>query len=198
MAEKKGRTNTSTIILAVAALVAIAWLIIDSQRDETVVTTAVEAPAVDTGGAPVFRYLDPAAVVLEYDRFKQALPVLDGANFLPGRGDFKTETITVELALDAAIEMKALMQQGDTAVYSWSTDGGDAYYDFHAHDDAGGPEFFTRYSEGESAGDSGSILAGYEGQHGWYWMNISDGPLTITLQIAGFYDEIIELEVAEY
>ena len=49
-------------------------------------------------------------------------------------------------------------------------------------------DFFTRYSEGEASSDSGSIVAAYKGQHGWFWLNISDQPVTITLEVAGFSD----------
>ncbi len=85
------------------------------------------------------------------------------------------------------------MQQGDSIVFHWSTDGGQAYYDFHAHDEAFGPEFYTRYNQGEGSEDSGSIVAAYAGQHGWYWLNLETEAITITLEVAGFYDELIEI-----
>ena len=110
----------------------------------------------------------------------------------------KSETLTITLDLDGTVEYKALMQQGDNIAFRWSTDGNDVYYDFHAHDDAFGPEFFTRYDEGEGAERSGSIMAAYSGQHGWFWLNLGDGPTTITLEVYGFYDEVIEIGLEDY
>jgi hypothetical protein len=34
---------------------------------------------------------------------------------------------------------------------------------------------------------SGTFHAPFEGNHGWYWENRGDQPLTITLKTAGFY-----------
>ena len=197
MSNKSNFWNKSTFALATTAVVGIGALIISGMvNGENPVEATVPGKLVsDTGGAPVYRYFDPAAVTVEFDQFGQAMPLYANENTVAGRGELKSETVTIQLELDSSVEYKALMRQGDSIVYAWQTDGGDAYYDFHAHDDAGGPDFFTRYGEGEGAARSGSIVAAYTGQHGWYWLNISDGPLTITLDVAGFYDEIVEIDL---
>jgi hypothetical protein len=132
------------------------------------------------------------------DDFGTALPVTDGENFAPNSGEMKTETVTITIEGDGGVEYKALMDQGDVIVFSWKTDGGQAYYDFHAHQENGSPDFFTRYDEGEGVGRSGSILAPYEGQHGWYWLNLEADPITITLEVAGDYNEIVEINLGGY
>ena len=96
------------------------------------------------------------------------------------------------------VEYKAVMQQGDSIAFRWSTDGGEMYYDFHAHDEAFGPEFFTRYDEGEGTERSGTIVAAYDGQHGWFWLNLEAEPTTITLEVSGFYDEVVEIDLGGY
>lgn len=192
--------NTSTVLLALAAAIGLTWLI-SSGQNGTAPTVDTSDPVDSSSQAdpidgPVYGFFDPANAVVSYDEFDQPLPVLDAENTSPGRGDLNKEIRTITLELDAQAEYKALMEQGDSIVYSWKTDGGLVYFDFHAHEADGDPEFFTRYKMGEeSTGDSGSILAPYTGQHGWYWLNLSDGPIEITLEVAGFYDEIVEIDV---
>jgi len=149
----------------------------------------------DPRGAPVFRYFDPATAEVEHDDLGQPLPVLENENIVDGLGDLKSETVEIHLELHRAIEYKALMKQGDSIVYSWHASAGPVYYDFHAHNEAGGPEFYTRYNVGEGTSDSGAIVAPYDGQHGWYFLNLADAPQTVILEIAGFYDELVELDV---
>jgi hypothetical protein len=149
----------------------------------------------DRHSMPVFRFLEPSPSLVQFNDFGVALPVTVGENLVAGRGELKKELLEFELAVDAAVEYKALMVRGDTIVYSWQTNGSDVYTDFHGHDEAGGPDFFTRYKETESAADAGTILAPYSGQHGWYWLNISGRPITIKLEVAGFYDEIVKFDI---
>ena len=44
-----------------------------------------------------------------------------------------------------------------------------------------------------ATGAAGLIpVAPFAGEHGWYWLNIHDGPVTITLTVTGFYDDIVD------
>jgi hypothetical protein len=158
--------------------------------DETPLATEVSR-----GGAPLFRYFGPEDVSVNRDPFGDALPSALGENYIMGKGEYKSETVAIDLAAEGQTEYKALMQQGGTLVYSWSSDGEEVYYDFHAHDKAFGDDFFTRYAEGEAVSDSGMITAAYNGLHGWYWLNLQAKPLTITLKVTGFYDKIIKIDL---
>jgi hypothetical protein len=65
------------------------------------------------------------------------------------------------------------------------------YCDFHGHDPAAGSDFFVRYREhDEGATAHGSLVAPFDGEHGWYWLNYNDFPVTITLTVTGFFDDI--------
>jgi hypothetical protein len=183
--------------LGLGALIGVS-LVDDQAATEQPVATTDLAPVASTGGAPVLRYLAPEGVTVEYDEYGQAVPLASGENFIAREGAPKSETLTITLEADASVEYKAIMKQGDAVAFRWSTDGGQAYYDFHAHDDAFGPEFFTRYDEGEGTERAGSIVAAYDGQHGWFWLNLEGGPTTITLEVAGFYEEIIEIDLGGY
>lgn len=182
--------NTSTVVLGFLACIGLTWLIVAAKLDDT--------PILETGGAPVYRYFDPSKASVVYDEFKKALPVLEGENAHIGRGELKREVLTIEIASGLEVEYKAVMEQGDSIVYSWHTDGGLVWYDLHGHHEASGPDFFTRYEDGEGVARSGSILAPYTGQHGWWWVNLSEGPVRITLEVAGFYDDIVELDMNSY
>ena len=155
-------------------------------------------PLASVGGSPQFRYLAPGDIAVESDEFGKILPAAAGENFVARDRDWKSESLIVNLPLDGAVEYKAIMRQGDTLVFDWSAHRGEVYYDFHAHDEAFGDEFFTRYDEGEGGTRKGAILAAYDGQHGWFWLNIADGPTTITLNVAGFYSEIIKIDAEGY
>ncbi len=110
--------------------------------------------------------------------------------------DFRSDTLTIELDVVEAVEYKAIMQQGDALVYSWRVNKGKVYTDYHA-DPAGSdayPEgYWVRYSEGELEGSSGSLVAPFAGNHGWYWLNIEEEPITITLELRGFYESVDEV-----
>ncbi len=159
------------------------------------------APAASTSGesAVSVRFLSPDDVTVEYDEFGTALPSMNGDNFVDGQRDWRRDTTTVEIPGDGAIEYKALMAQGDSLTFTWSVEGGDVYYDMHGHDVAFGDEFFTRYEEGEGETAAGTIIAPYKGEHGWFWLNLEADPITITLETAGFYEEIIRIDLeSEY
>ena len=127
--------------LGLGALIGVS-LVDDQAATEQPVATTDLAPVASTGGAPVLRYLAPEGVTVEYDEYGQAVPLASGENFIAREGAPKSETLTITLEADASVEYKAIMKQGDAVAFRWSTDGGQAYYDFHAHDDAFGPEFF--------------------------------------------------------
>ena len=142
-----------------------------------------------------FRLLDESEFVPTLDEFGRAVPAVDGENLVAGDKAFKSETVSIELDVDGSVEYKALMDQGDTLVYAWQASKGDVYYDFHAHPPDADADFFTRYKAGEGRSDRGTVLAAYGGQHGWFWLNLSDNPVTIELEVAGFYDEVVELSL---
>jgi len=201
MTGENASTGKSTIVLAALAALGLGALIgVSLVEDEevTVVAELATEEVVSTGGGPVFRFLAPEDVTVEHDEFGQAVPLRSGENHVARDTAPRSETLTITVEADESIEYKALMQQGDTITYRWSTDGGEVYYDFHAHDEAFGPEFFTRYDEGEGTSRAGSIMAGYSGQHGWFWLNLEAVPTTITLEVSGFYDDVIEIDLGGY
>ncbi len=112
-------------------------------------------------------------------------------------GKFRSDTITIELDVGEQTEYIAIMKQGNAFVYHWELEKGIVYTDFHAdpgENAAGYPDrYYVRYAESETGENSGSLVAPFAGNHGWYWLNIEEEPITITLEIHGYYDRVEEL-----
>jgi len=102
--------------------------------------------------------IDPATTAAVVDEFGDPQPVVTGANLRQHDMPYRTETIEIRLDSDASVEYKALMEQAEVLLYAWQADG-EVYYDFHAHQQDGDEDFFTRYAEGEGVSDRGSIVA---------------------------------------
>lgn len=105
----------------------------------------------------------------------------------------ETRTLTIELPAEAETEVKIKLQEGKMATFSWKVDQGTIYVDMHGHDASFGPDFFVRYKEeDEGTGGNGSLVAPFAGEHGWYWLNYNEFPVTITLTVTGYFDDIID------
>lgn len=103
--------------------------------------------------------------------------------------DASTRTLTVRLGLDQETEIKAVMDAAQVILYSWEADG-EVYTDFHGHEPNAGQEF-VRYEEQQSGRwGKGSLVAPFNGEHGWFWLNLSTKPVTITLTVTGYYRDI--------
>ena len=100
----------------------------------------------------------------------------------------RSNVIEIPLELDGELEYKVRMKAGETIVYSWTVDNGLAYYDFHAASEPDGRDLrYKEEQEGASSGH-GSLVAPFDGIHGWYWLNLEDHPIVITLRVSGFYE----------
>jgi len=105
-----------------------------------------------------------------------------------------TRTITVTLAPEAETEVKTVLKEGKMIVFDWEVDDGLVYSDFHGHNPEFGRDFWVRYREDQrgAASGHGSLVAPFEGEHGWYWVNLSEHPVTVTLTVTGYFDDMID------
>ena len=108
--------------------------------------------------------------------------------------EIQTRTVTVMLQPGQETEVKTVLRTSKVIVYHWHSEGGPAYSDLHGHDPAAGSEFFVRYREDQDGATdvTGSLVAPFDGEHGWYWVNINEEPITITLTVTGFFDDIVD------
>ena len=104
---------------------------------------------------------------------------------------YKTEIIEIAAQGDDEFEYKFKMKKGEVLLYSWNSGGAEMYYEFHAEPTEGEyPEgYYMSYEIGEdSSSGKGSLVAPFTGNHGWYFINLTEYPVTITLEVSGYYE----------
>lgn len=102
-----------------------------------------------------------------------------------------TDTITVELDPGQGTEVKLVMEEGAVVPFEWTVAGGVVNHDQHG--DGSGNSI--SYEKGRAVeGQSGEMTAAFTGNHGWFWRNRGDAPVTVTLKVAGDYSEIKRYE----
>jgi hypothetical protein len=110
---------------------------------------------------------------------------------------FRSESMVIALDEFEQVEVKAVMKQGDALVYAWRLiEGASIYTDFHADPlevEKFPEQYWIRYLETEEPSASGSLVAPFDGNHGWYWLNIEENPVKIELEVHGYYDSIAEI-----
>jgi hypothetical protein len=113
---------------------------------------------------------------------------------------FKSEVIQLKIEDLGEIEHKFIMPQDASLMYSWRVldatgapvTGDGVFYEFHGHpssaDAPNYPEGFEMgYSKSEGTGQNGTFTAPFPGYHGWYFMNLEQGPITVELTVSGDY-----------
>ena len=97
------------------------------------------------------------------------------------------DEVSYTLAPDDGIEVKLAMQEGQTARFEWTANGSVLNYDTHG--DGNGQK--VSYEQGRAVPEqAGDLTAAFTGNHGWFWRNRTDAPVTVTLRTAGDYAEI--------
>jgi hypothetical protein len=131
---------------------------------------------------------------VEIPAFNEPVPLPNPAVHQVEDRPIQTRTMAVTLDVDQETEVKTVLRASKVIEYTWKTDGGLVYCDMHGHDPAAGQEFFVRYREDQEGATeaTGSLVAPFDGEHGWYWLNLHDGPVTITLTVTGFFDDIVD------
>lgn len=97
------------------------------------------------------------------------------------------DEMRVELAPDQGAEIKLVMTAGQKANFSWTAEGGVVNFDMHGD---GGTEAIS-YEKGRgAANDEGVLEAAFDGNHGWFWRNRGQAPLTVIIRASGDYAEM--------
>ena len=98
------------------------------------------------------------------------------------------DEVSYTLAPTQGIEIKLVMSEGARAAFEWTANG--AVLNFDTHGDGGGQS--VTYEQGRGVPDqSGELVAAFDGNHGWFWRNRTDAPVTFTLRTRGDYDRMI-------
>lgn len=86
--------------------------------------------------------------------------------------------------LEHMIRIKA----GDHINYTWEVlEGGDFWHEFHGHT----ADAVTFYKKAGGAAHQGSLVAPFDGEHGWYFENRADKPVILRIRTSGFYERVV-------
>ncbi|MEO5618364.1 MAG: transmembrane anchor protein [Candidatus Eisenbacteria bacterium] len=128
-----------------------------------------------------------------------APPTAPGAEFgpqaaLPDSAG-RTDVTRLTLRPNEGREIKLVMRMGKRAGYSWSAEGGLVNFDTHAEPFNAPSGAYHSYEKGNGVkSDEGTLIAAFDGQHGWYWRNVGSEEVTVTLKTRGEYEEVRVLE----
>lgn len=104
----------------------------------------------------------------------------------PAAPEWRDE-VSYTLAPGEGIEVKLVMEEGQTARFFWTANGAVVNYDTHG--DGSGQK--VSYEQGRGVPEqAGELTAAFTGNHGWFWRNRTDAPVTVTLRTAGDYAEM--------
>ena len=93
------------------------------------------------------------------------------------------------LAPGEGVEIKALMAQGQSFVFSWNASE-PVHFDMHGEPPGDADDFESYWRERSRSASSGLLIAPFDGTHGWYWKNPNSGPVTINVQPSGFFEKV--------
>jgi hypothetical protein len=122
------------------------------------------------------------------------VPLSDNT-FFGGQREFHEGSYDILVLRDSALEFKLGMNQGDSIVYHWTVEMAEPELltsEFHGHtnrvgDEPGTVMFYKIHTDGAEAG---TLVAPFDGIHGWYLNNQSGEDITVNLRVAGFYQEL--------
>ena len=98
------------------------------------------------------------------------------------------DEVSYTLAPTEGIEIKLAMTKGAVAEFQWTAGGAVLNYDTHG--DGGGQRI--SYEKGRGVPEQeGKLVAAFTGNHGWFWRNRTNAPVTFTLRTRGDYSKMI-------
>jgi uncharacterized cupredoxin-like copper-binding protein len=111
----------------------------------------------------------------------------------PAAGAVATQKDQTSLTLKPgeSAEVKITMPKDTKLQYSWSVSGGHVNFDTHGEPFKPPAGFYHGYGKGKaSKGDKGTLVAAFDGQHGWFWRNRSEQDAVLTLNTQGGYTQL--------
>lgn len=97
------------------------------------------------------------------------------------------DEVSYTLAPGEGIEVKLVMDEGQTARFEWTANGSVVNYDTHGDGSGQKISYETGRGVPEQAGE---LTAAFTGNHGWFWRNRTEAPVTVTVRTAGDYAEM--------
>jgi hypothetical protein len=103
-------------------------------------------------------------------------------------GGYRVDRRQLTIPSLGSVEFKYQLPAGAAMIYSWRASA-PIDFDFHT-EPAGQPASASEtFERGEAEQKTASYTAPYDGIHGWYWENLYDTDVTVTLEAVGFFTE---------
>lgn len=118
---------------------------------------------------------------------------LQERTFFDGSQTFQQGTYEILVLRQSALEYKLGLNEGDAITYEWQVEMAQPELlnvEFHGHthrvgDEPGTVMFYKIHADGS---ERGTLVAPFDGIHGWYLDNQSNQDITVQLSVAGFYE----------
>ncbi len=105
------------------------------------------------------------------------------------------DTIKVVIPARGDKEYKVQLKQGGSFNYSWQTDNGPLFFDFHGEPTGDTSGYFKSFEKDTKSSATGVLTAVFRGTHGWYWKNSHPFPVVITLKVSGDYQRLDNIAI---
>ena len=125
-------------------------------------------------------------------------------NALPARAEqetviisdvpFRSDEMSLTLQPNEGKEIKASMRKGEQFVFRWKATGGKVNFDMHGERVNAGADFTSYWKDTQQSAAQGIFVAPFDGTHGWFWRNRGNQPVTVTVNVSGFYASLKQPE----
>lgn len=100
----------------------------------------------------------------------------------------RKDSISIDLQPGQATEVKLSMPKDASVNYEWRAEGGGVNFDTHG--DAVGVSYHG-YGKGRNeTRQQGTLIAAFDGKHGWFWRNRTENPVKVVLSVEGQFREM--------
>lgn len=98
-----------------------------------------------------------------------------------------SDTVKITIAAGKSLEYKFFIIKGSLFEYSWKTNNGKLFFDFHGEPAGDKTGYFKSYVKTTNNTSKGNLIAPFDGSHGWYWKNKTPNTIVVTLVTKGRY-----------
>lgn len=105
----------------------------------------------------------------------------------------KRDSMLVVLRPTQRLEVKLAMSKDQVASYRWNVDTGTVYFNLHGEGPTAPGDSAHSYGRGTLHAAEGSIVALFDGLHGWFLYNPSAKEVRVSLTVWGQFQELKRL-----
>jgi hypothetical protein len=143
------------------------------------------------GVAAIAQPPEQEAITFKTDDVGVAAPVREGA-LTHYATPFNVNTAVLSIGPNEFVEYKYHMSKDASLEFTWEASG-PVEHDNHSEPDTYPDDPAISLDKRKVQKSNGTLVAPFNGLHGWYWRNMSDKPITVKVTAAGFYEYAVEL-----